>query len=121
MHALRLVSTSQVFNRRRSKRCLLDRRTSGHVRSGEEQYACVIEDISLGGARLRFEDGVPDGDGLTLEHQVAGSFDGSIAWKDGAVCGFRFDPAEHPLQRELQCVALMVGSDDTQQARRPVP
>ena len=121
MHALRLVSTSQVFNRRRSKRCALDRRTSGHVEAGGHRYACVIEDISLGGARLRFEDDIPDSDDLTLEHAVAGSFAGSIVWNDGAVCGFRFDAAEHPLQRELQCVALMVGSDDTQQARQPVP
>ena len=121
MHALRLVSTSQVFNRRRSKRCALDRRTSGHVEADGRQYACVIEDISLGGARLRFEEGVPQGDGLTLEHAVAGSFRGSIVWNDAAVCGFRFEAAEHPLQRDLQCVALMVGSDDTQQARQPVP
>ena len=121
MHALRLVSSSQVFNRRRSKRCVLDRRTSGHVRSGEARHACVIEDISLGGARLRFEGDVPEGEGLTLEHAVAGSFHGSIVWRRDSVCGFRFDPAEHPLQRELQCVALMVGSDDTQMARRPVP
>ncbi len=121
MHALRLVSTSQVFNRRRSKRCALDRRTSGHVEGDGRRFACVIEDISLGGARLRFEDEIPGCEDLTLEHAVAGSFPGSIVWKDGAICGFRFDAAEHPLQRELQCVALMVGSDDTQQARQPVP
>lgn len=121
MHALRLVSSSQVFNRRRSKRCVLERRTSGHVQSGETRHACVIEDISLGGARLRFEESVPEGESLTLEHAVAGSFHGTIVWSQGDVCGFRFDPAEHPLQRELQCVALMVGSDDTQMARQPVP
>lgn len=121
MHALRLVSTSQVFNRRRSKRCTLDRRTSGFLLAGGEQHHCVIEDISLGGAKLRFEDAVPEGIGLVLEHAVAGSFHGSIVWQQDTVCGFRFDPAEHPLQRELQCVALMVGSDDTQMARQPVP
>ena len=121
MHALRLVSTSQVFNRRRSKRCALDRRTSGFVQAGGGRHPCVIEDISLGGARLRFEDGVPEGDGLILEHAVAGSFHGSIVWRQDDVCGFRFDRAEHPLQRELQCVALMVGSDDTQMVRQPVP
>ena len=37
MHALRLVSTSQVFNRRRSKRCRLDRRTSGFVQATAEK------------------------------------------------------------------------------------
>ncbi len=121
MHALRLVTSSNVFNRRRSKRCVLERRTSGFVRSGDEQSSCVIEDISLGGARLRFEGRVPEGDGLILEHAVAGSFRGSIVWRRETVCGFRFLPAEHPLQREMQCVALMVGSDDTQMARQPVP
>ncbi len=121
MHALRLVSSSQVFNRRRSKRCVLERRTSAYVQAGEERFDCVIEDISLGGARLRFDGDAPAGGGLTLEHAVAGSFHGSVAWRRDGVCGFRFDPAEHPLQRELQCVALMVGSDDTQMVRQPVP
>ena len=120
MHALRLVSSSQVFNRRRSKRCVLERRTSGHVLCGGSRFECVIEDISLGGARLRFVEDVPDGAMMTLEHAVAGSFAGTIVWSDGPVCGFEFAPAENELQHELQCVALMVASDDTQTARRPV-
>ena len=121
MHALRLVSTSRVFNRRRAKRCPLDRRTTGQVRDGDRLHACVIEDISVGGARLCFEGAVPDGDGLVLEHAVAGSFPGRMVWTGQGVGGFQFDRAEQPLERELQCVALMVASDDTQDARQPVP
>ncbi len=121
MHALRLVSTSRVFNRRRAKRCMLDRRTTGYVREGDRLYGCVIEDISLGGARLHFEDAAPQGDALVLEHAVAGEFPGHIVWRDGAIAGFQFAPCEDSLGRELQCVALMVSSDDTQSVRQPVP
>ena len=121
MHALRLVNTCQVFNRRRSKRCVLDRRTTGHVIQGDHIYPCVIEDVSLGGVRLSFDDAVPNGGELVLEHAVAGSFAGRIVWTKHSVAGFQFDPCEDSLGRELQCVALMVGSDDTQSVRQPVP
>jgi hypothetical protein len=121
MHALRLVTTSQVFNRRRSKRCILEQRTTGFVRFGEQLGGCVIEDISLGGARLRFDDAPPEGEAMILEHIVAGCFPGRIVWTKGNVAGFRFDQPERPLERELQCVALMIGGDDTQSVRRPVP
>lgn len=121
MHALRLVTTSQVFNRRRSKRCVLDRRTTGRVRDGDRLYDCVIEDVSLGGARLNFDDAAPEGGDLVLEHPVAGSFAGRIVWMKNGVGGFQFDPCETSLERELQCVALMVSSDDTQSVRQPVP
>ncbi len=121
MHALRLVNTSQVFNRRKSKRCPLDRKTTAQVRAGGGLYGCNIEDISLGGARLKFEDSVPEGLEMVLEHAVAGRFAGKIVWTKGNVGGFQFDRPEQPLERELQCVALMVGSDDTQPLRRPVP
>lgn len=121
MHALRLVTTSQVFNRRRSKRCVLDRRTTGQVIQGDRAYPCVIEDVSLGGARLGFDDAVPDGGELVLEHAVAGSFAGRIVWTKDGVAGFQFAPCEDSLGRELQCIALMVGSDDTQSVRQPVP
>ena len=121
MHALRLVNTSQVFNRRRSKRCPLDRRTTAQLRIADRLHSCVIEDISLGGARLLFEDAVPEGQEMVLEHAIAGCFPGTIVWMKGCVAGYRFDRPENSLERELQCVALMVGSDDTQPIRRPVP
>ena len=121
MHALRLVNTSQVFNRRRSKRCVLDRRTTGQVIQGDRAYLCVIEDVSLGGVRLSFDDAVPDGGELVLEHAVAGSFVGRIVWTKDAAAGFEFAPCDDSLGRELQCIALMVGSDDTQSVRQPVP
>lgn len=120
MHALRLVNTSQVFNRRRSKRCPLDRRTTGHLRLGEQLHGCVIEDISLGGARLSFDGPMPEGEELVLEHSVAGCFPGKFVWTRDGVGGFQFDRSDRPIVRELQCIALMVSSDDTQSARRAV-
>ena len=121
MHALRLVETARPANRRRSRRCALDRRTTGRVRQGDRLHDCVIEDVSLGGARLRFDGPPPDGGDLVLEHAVAGRFPGRLVWQADGVGGFQFDRAERALERELQCVALMVSSDDTQAVRRPVP
>ncbi len=121
MHALRLVTTSQVPNRRRSKRCVLDQRTTGLVRVGDQTESCIIEDISLGGARLSFDRAPPDGEALILEHIVAGCFPGRIVWTRGNMAGYQFDQPDRPLERELQCVALMIGGDDTQSVRRPVP
>lgn len=121
MHALRLVTTSQRVNRRRSKRCVLEQRTSGIVRFGDRLEDCIIEDISLGGARLRFDRLPPVGETMVLEHLVAGCFPGRIVWTKSDAAGFQFDRPERPLERELQCVALMIGSDETQSVRRPVP
>ncbi len=112
MHPIKLANTSRVFNRRRSKRCILDRRTSADVRANDRRYECLIEDISLGGARLRF-DGIPPADReLVLEHAGTGELCCERVWRiDGAI-GVRFEKADRQLDRELQCVAIMVSPDD---------
>lgn len=121
MHALRLVTTSRVFNRRRAKRCPIDRRTSAVLVVGDRRYPCTIENISVGGMGLRFAADVPrTAEQATVEHAVAGDFPGRCVWVKRKAVGFRFDRPENALERELQCIAIMLADDDTQGVRPPV-
>ncbi|NNG03314.1 MAG: PilZ domain-containing protein [Inquilinus sp.] len=122
MHALRLVDTSRVFNRRRAKRCVLDRRTSAVLIVGGERHPCTIEDISLGGMGLCFPAEAPaTAEDAVVEHAVAGRFPGRCVWTKGTAAGFRFDRPDNALERELQCIAIMLADDGTQAVRQPVP
>ena len=121
MHALRLVSTSRVFNRRRAKRCPLDRRTSAVMIVGENRHPCTIENISLGGMGLSFPADPPaTAEDAVIEHAVAGRFPGRCVWTKGSTAGFRFDRPDNAIERELQCIAIMLADDDTQAVRPPV-
>ena len=52
--------------------------------AGGKIFTCYIDDISLGGLKLRFEGPVPEGKVIALDHPVAGTLCGRCAWRDGS-------------------------------------
>lgn len=84
-------------------------------------YPCVVEDLSFGGVRLRFEAAVPDVDELCLEHPMAGTFVGRCAWQGDKIIGVEFDQKEREIEQALQCVALMVTPDVSLDSQRAAP
>lgn len=75
------------------------------------RFPCVVEDLSFGGVKLRFEAAVPDVDELRLEHPLAGTFVGRCVWQGDDIIGVEFDQKEREIEQALQCVALMVTPD----------
>ena len=66
---------------------------------------CTIEDISLGGARLRMEGPVPGGLEIRIEHPRLGRANARRCWKTKDRCGVAFDHSEPSLAFIADCMA----------------
>lgn len=99
--------------RRNHERHPFDEITSLTVVTEGGAYPCVVENLSFGGIKLRFEGPVPEVDELNLEHPRAGTFVGRCVWQHGSLMGVQFDLPDRDIERALQCVALMVTPDRT--------
>ncbi len=76
--------------------------------SGGQTYTCFVEDISLGGLKLRFEDKVPQGKVIAIDHPVAGTLCGRIAWREGKSAGMELQVPSSDLERVLRCICLIL-------------
>jgi hypothetical protein len=84
------------FERRRSLRFVLPRQEDITITAGGRQYQGKLEDVSIGGAKLRLTEDIPPPDELRIEHETAGAIDGTCLWHDGQCMGISFtltDPA----------------------------
>ncbi|HEY9549019.1 MAG TPA: PilZ domain-containing protein [Kiloniellaceae bacterium] len=88
------------FERRRSLRFVLPRQEDITLIVDGQPYRGKLEDVSIGGAKLRMADSVPAADpaavDVRLEHGVAGTIEGISMWHAGAAIGISFalsDPA----------------------------
>jgi len=113
------MSTAQKDQgeRRAHERHPIAETTSLTVVTDVGTYPCVVEDLSFGGIRLRFDGAVPDVTELRLEHPTAGTFVGRCAWSGGTIMGVQFDRKKREIERALQCVALMVSPDASLEER----
>ena len=114
MNAFAQPPRERLQDRRRSERFGLDQTTTVTLSIAGRDYRCCLEDISYGGLRVRFEDQVPDGDRVVLEHGFVGKLYGTKAWQGDAALGIEFQTTEGALEHALQCVGLLVSPDDEQ-------
>src|SRR3546814_8439809 len=96
------------FERRRSLRFVLPRQEDITLIVHGRPYRGKLEDVSIGGAKLRMADSVPAAGpaadpasvDVRLEHGVAGLIEGIRMWHAGAAIGISFalsDPARLPI------------------------
>ncbi len=69
-----------------------------------EDYHCLVEDISLGGARLRCLAAVPPPTTMRFKHPSAGEFQADCKWHDGDRVGMEFDHSHAALLMVSHCV-----------------
>ena len=84
------------FERRRSLRFVLPRQEVITLTAAGKQYECRLEDVSIGGAKLRFIDDTPPPVDVSVDHAEAGEIHGTCMWHDGESMGIAFaltDPA----------------------------
>lgn len=84
------------FERRRSLRFVLPHQENITLIVDGRPYPGKLEDVSIGGAKLRMADSVPTSDDVRLEHGIAGSIEGISMWHAGQAIGISFalsDPA----------------------------
>lgn len=98
------------FERRRSLRFVLPRQEDITLVAEGTKYHGKLEDVSIGGAKLRLNgDSPPKGD-FRLEHSVAGSIDGTCMWHDGTCVGVSFELTDPALQLISLCLRQGVPS-----------
>ena len=100
--------------RRQWERYPPDGQTSVTLAAGGRVFDCELLDLSLGGARLRVAEGLPEDRGLVLQHRVAGLFFGAPAWRRGNELGLQFWVRVQSREHALQCAAVLLhGDEDT--------
>ncbi len=92
-------------NRRQWPRYTLPERESFTVTAGGRSGTCAIEDISLGGARLRMAGPVSGALEIRIEHPRLGHADARRCWKAKDQLGVAFDHSGHSLAFIAGCVA----------------
>lgn len=92
-------------NRRQWPRYAFPERESFTLTADGHISTCAIEDISLGGARLRLEGPVPGNLELRIEHPRLGHAMARPCWKSKHHLGVIFDHSEPSLAFIADCVA----------------
>ncbi len=92
-------------NRRQWPRYAFPERENFTLTADGRTVTCVIEDISLGGARLRMEGPVPGNLELRIEHPRLGHAFARRCWKAKHHLGVIFDHSEPSLAFIADCVA----------------
>lgn len=103
---------SKGSDRRQWERYSPDGQTSVTLASGGQAYGCELLDLSLGGARLRVDPGIPADRDVVLQHQLAGLFFGSPSWRQGNEMGIRFRVPAQTREHALQCATVLLYGDD---------
>src|SRR3546814_15163783 len=96
------------FERRRSLRFILPHQEDITLIVDGKPYRGKLEDVSIGGAKLRMETAVPQSDDVRLEHAVAGTIEDVSLWLRGDTIGIAFalsDPA-------LELIPLCLSSEE---------
>ncbi len=92
-------------NRRQWPRYAFPERESFTLTADGRTATCAIEDISLGGARLRMEGPVPGNPELRIEHPRLGHAFARRCWKAKHHLGVIFDHSEPSLAFIADCIA----------------
>ena len=92
-------------NRRQWPRYEFPERENFSLTADGRTVTCVIEDISLGGARLRMEGPVPGNLELRIEHPRLGHAFARRCWKAKHHLGVIFDHSEPSLAFIAGCIA----------------
>ena len=95
-------------SRRRHNRIAVSKQVPLTATAGGKIFTCYIEDISLGGLKLRFEGEVPESKVIAIDHPVAGTLCGRCAWREGKFVGMELQVPSSDLERVLRCICLVL-------------
>lgn len=107
---------STPSNRRQWPRYRLAQRERFTITTDGRTGTCHIEDISLGGARLRVAGEIPPNPELRIEHPRLGRADARRCWTTPNHVGVVFDHTERSLTFIAHCLAEGVDSSDAEPA-----
>ena len=115
------VRSLKESDRRRWPRYRLGEHAAFVLTADGQSRGCSIEDISLGGAKLRLEGETPRNLEVRIEHPAAGHVYASRCWAGPGVLGIEFDLSAQALDVIAYCLKLLddSGSGDVSSAAAP--
>jgi hypothetical protein len=82
--------------------------TAISIIAGDREYSCLLEDVSLRGARIRFDGPIALSANVEIAHPAAGRFQGEFRWRAGSTSGLRFNDTEAAIDLCVHCLKQMV-------------
>lgn len=99
------------FERRRSLRFVLPCEETVTLTLGEQEYSGKLEDVSVGGAKLRLDaETLPEITDLRITHDSAGEIEGTCQWLAGNSIGVSFELSDPALKLISHCLRQGVPS-----------
>ena len=102
------LETVDGIDRRRRHRYPVTSPISLTVYSEGREFTCFIENISLSGARVRFDGPVTLTSKIGLSHPQTGKFCGERKWTTGNTWGVAFTCQESAIRLCVHCLKQMV-------------
>jgi len=106
--SLASLAKTPIHNRREWPRYTAERPFSLAASVDGRLLACTVADVSLGGAKLVFDDPVPAGQTIELSHPEARSVACAQVWQDSHEVGIEFDFSDDSLGLISICIRNMI-------------
>lgn len=74
----------------------------------DREYTCLVEDVSLSGVRVRFEESVDLSSEVEAAHPATGRFLSEFRWQTGKKSGLAFKDTEAAISLCVHCLKQMV-------------
>lgn len=101
------VRSLKESDRRRWPRYRLGEHAAFVLIADGQSRGCRIEDISLGGAKLRLEGETPRNLEVRIEHPAAGYVYANRCWSEPGILGIEFDLSAQALDVIAYCLELL--------------
>ncbi|MGF1630937.1 MAG: PilZ domain-containing protein [Kiloniellaceae bacterium] len=106
--SLASLAKSTTQNRREWPRYVAERPVSLAASVDGRLLPCTVADVSLGGAKLVFDEPLPAGRTIELSHPAARSVACARVWQDRHEVGIEFDFSEDSLGLISICIRNMI-------------
>ena len=102
------LDTADGIERRAQRRYPISTDVCLTLIDGEREHNCLVEDVSMGGVRLRFEGAITLTEQFEVAHPDLGRFTSGGRWVSGDVLGLAFDSQEAAIRLCVHCLKQMV-------------
>ncbi len=97
-------------DRRHWPRYALDPSATFTLTADGRAQRCTMEDVSLGGAKLRLDGDTPRNLEMRIEHPAAGPIHAYRCWAKEGVLGIEFDLSPRTIELVAYCLESLVSS-----------
>ncbi len=102
------LETADGIERRAQRRYPVSTDVSLTLIDGDREHCCLVEDVSMGGVRVRFEGPITLAEQFEVSHPELGRFSSDGRWVSGDVLGLAFDSQEAAIRLCVHCLKQMV-------------